>query len=192
MNNLIHTVENFCIYAGNMVINAKKGSSFAFIIDKGTRGTIQNHFMINNEEVDSICIQGSTQYLGLPLAAKVSQRKKHIFQKLLCMKQDVSKIANSSLKTVQTIDAIKRFILPRVDYELMINAAPINKLLDVDARIRNQISKKIKAAGIPVDWFCTSKIDGGLNLQSLVERHKALTIRLYVGMHESKDTMSGI
>lgn len=188
MNNLIHTVENFCIYAGNMVINAKKCSSFAFIIDNGTRGTIQNHFMINNEEVDNICIQGSTQYLGLPLAAKVSQRKKHIFQKLLCMKQDVSKIANSSLKTVQTIDAIKRFILPRVDYELMINAAPINKLLDVDAHIRNQISKKIKAAGIPVDWFYTSKIDGGLNLQSLVERHKALTIRLYVGMHESKDT----
>ena len=187
MNNLIDVVQSFCKYAGNMKINVNKCASFAFTMDNRTRASMQNHFSINGESVKNISIQGSLHYLGLPLAAKLSRRKHHIFQKILDLKRDVSKITSSALRTMQSVDAIKKFILPQLDYELMINAVSTTKLNELDEFIRGRISKKIGIAGVPTDWFYSSKHDGGLNLQCLSERHKALTIRLYMGMHESKD-----
>ena len=82
------------------------------------------------------------------------------------MRSDINKISSSSLKTTQVIDAIKRFIIPKLDYELLINAAPINKLKELDAFIRKSISTKIGSHGLPIDWFYSAKKDRGLNLQT--------------------------
>lgn len=103
------------------------------------------------------------------------------------MSRDVTRITNSSLKFTQAVDAIKRFVIPKIDYELFASAAPTNELNRLDATIRGKLSKSIKAAGIPIEWFYTPQKDGGLNLQLLTERQKALTIRLYVGLLGSKD-----
>ena len=192
MCNLIKKVEEFCQFAGDMVINPKKCSSLSYVISNGARSTISSNFCIGNSDDDSnlienVNLQGFTPYLGLPLAAHVSRKKHHIFQKILNMKHDVYKISSSSLKTTQVIDAIKRFILPKLDYELLINAAPTTKLEELDAFIRSCISKKIGSHGLPTDWFYSSKKDGGLNLQSLIDRYNALKIRLYVGLRESQD-----
>ena len=187
MNNLIDTVERFCKYAGNMFINAKKCTTFAYTMSGRQRTTISNHFKINGENVVNINIQSYTTYLGLPITARITQRKNHIYSKLLRIREDVMKIVNSKLKITQMIDAIKRFVLPSVDYELMINAAPTIKLKDTDRFIRARLMEIIGAEGIPKDWFYMSKKDGGINLQSLCERHKALTIRTYISMRESED-----
>ena len=192
MCNLIKTVEDFCHYAGDMVINPKKCSSLSLVISNGARSTISNNFYIGNSDDDNNIIEntnlhGFTSYLGIPLAAHVNRKKHHVFHKISSMRRDVIKISESALKTTQTIDAIKRFIIPKLDYELLINAAPINRLKDMDAFIRGCISNKIGAHGLPTDWFYTAKKNGGLNLQSFIDRYHALKIRLYVGLRESKD-----
>ena len=187
MINLISIVERFCSFAGNMVINSKKCQSFSYIVNNGSRNVLNDSFIINNGAVNNISIQGAASYLGLPIAAKSSQRKKHVFKKIEEMSLAVNRITNCSLRFNQAVDAIKRFVLPRLDYELMANTAPVNGLKRLDRLIRGKLSKLVGASGIPVEWFYTSRKDGGLNLQSLCDRQKALTIRLYVGLTESYD-----
>ena len=187
MSNLLSTVEEFCQYAGNMIVNSKKCSSLSFVINGNSRVNISSNFTIQDGTIENISMQSSTPYLGVPLAAKLSNRKRHLYEKIISMRRDVSKITTSPLKFTQTVDAIKRFILPRIDYELMLNAAPTVKLKQLDQFIRGKLSEKLGSTGLPKDWFYTAKKDGGLNLQSLTERHKALVIRQYIGLKESKD-----
>lgn len=189
MENLIKIVEDYCAYAGNMKINPKKCVSFPYIIDANRHRTIlDKQFKIGDGFVTNVWCQSRTTYLGLPIAAKASERKKHVSLRIEEMSRDIKKISNSSLKFVQMVDAIKRFIIPRIDYELFSSAAPTIQLELLDRKIRGVLNKATKAAGIPIDWFYTSQNDGGLNLQMLSERQKALTIRLYVGLSESNDS----
>ena len=187
MKNLIRIVEDYCSYAGNMSINSKKCVSFTYIMNGNTRCMLNDNFYIGNGAVCNISILSHTSYLGLPIAAKASERKKHVSQRIEEMSRDVTKITNSSLKFTQVVDAIKRFIIPKIDYELFSSAAPTVELQRLDRNIRGNLTKFIKGAGLPVDWFYSSKNDGGLNLQMLSERQKALTVRLYVGLRESGD-----
>ena len=93
---------------------------------------MNERFSIGGGEVENVSILSHTQYLGLPIAARSSERKKHVFNKIEEMIRDITKITNSSLKFIQVIDAIKRFVIPRIDYELFSNAAPANELKRLD------------------------------------------------------------
>lgn len=109
------------------------------------------------------------------------------------MTKDIIRITSSALRFSQAVDDIKkklimkRFVIPKIDYELMANTAPTNSLDRLDELIRGKLSKMIGAAGIPTAWFYTKKNDGGLYIQKLTDRQKALTIRLYVSLMESID-----
>lgn len=188
MNNLICVVENFCKFAGHMVINANKCSSFTYIVSNGTRSVMNDNFHFNGEPVPNISIQGSTTYLGLPIAARASERKKHVFKRIQNMSRDVLRISKSALRFTQAVDAIKKFVLPKIDYELIANTAPVNALNRFDSLVRGSLSRMIGASGIPVEWFYTPRKSGGLDLQMLTDRQKALTVRLYVGLRESEDS----
>jgi len=187
MKNLINEIVNFCSYAGKMKINSKKCHAFTYIADRNSRAVLNDNFTIAGGAVDNVSIQGNCSYLGLPIACKSSQRKAHVFRRIEMMRKDITRITGSKLKFMQAVDAIKRFVLPTIDYELMSNNAPTKALMKLDEFIRGKLSKMLGASGIPKDWFYTAKIDGGLHLQMLTERQKALTIRLYVAMVQSKD-----
>lgn len=73
------------------------------------------------------------------------------------MTKDVIRITGSALRFTQAVDAIKRFVIPKIDYELMANTAPTNCLSRLDELIRGRLSKMIGAAGIPTAWFYTTK-----------------------------------
>lgn len=182
MNNLLHTIERFCDFACGMKINSKKYSCFSYVINNGTRCAPNLNFSIDGGVVDNVSIQGKTTYLGLPIAFRSSQRKKHIFNRIEELFIDVTCVTSGSLRFTQAVDAVKRFILPKLDYELLSNTAPVKHLLRLDEHIRSKLSKFDGAAGIPIDWFYTARKDGGIQLQELSERQCALAIRLYVGM----------
>lgn len=187
MNNLIKVVENFCKFAGHMKINSKKCHSFTYIYHNGNRNVLNDSFTFADGKVENCSIQSSCTYLGLPIAAKAARRKNHVFRCIEEMSNDISRIANSALRFTQAIDAIKRFVIPKIDYELMANNTPTNALNKLDKFIRGRLSKMIKAPGIPIDWFYTAKKDGGPQIQSLIDRQRALTIRLYVSLVTSTD-----
>ena len=187
MCNLLRTIEEFCRFAGDMKINSKKCRCFSYVISNGLRCVPNLNFSINDGIIDNVSIQGNTTYLGLPIAARSSQRKKHIYRRIVELFKDVTRVTGSALRFTQAVDAIKRFILPKLDYELLSNTAPVTHLKRLDEHIRSKLSKMIGASGIPTDWFYTALIDGGIQLQQLSERQRALTIRLYVGMRESND-----
>lgn len=187
MKNLLSVVEHFCSYAGDMKINCKKCHAFTYIAHNGSRSVLNDNFTIAGGRIDNISIQNNTTYLGLPIACKSSQRKHHVFRRIEDMTKDVIRITGSALRFTQAVDAIKRFVIPKIDYELMANTAPTNCLSRLDELIRGRLSKMIGAAGIPTAWFYTTKNDGGLYIQKLTDRQKALTIRLYIALMESND-----
>ena len=187
MRHLLSIVEHFCRYAGDMKINCKKCHSFTYISHNGSRSVLNDNFTIAGGPIENVSIQGNTTYLGLPIACKSAQRKRNVFRRIEDMTKDVIRITNSALRFAQAVDAIKRFVIPKIDYELMANTAPTNGLDRLDELIRGKLSKMIGAAGIPTAWFYTVKNDGGLYLQKLTDRQKVLTIRLYVSLMESDD-----
>ena len=187
MKNLISIIEDFCSYAGRMMINCKKCHSFTYIYHNNSRVVMNDNFSIAGGTVENVSILGNCTYLGLPIACKASQRKFHVFGRIEVMRKNILRITSSKLRFTQAVDAIKRFVLPMIDYELMSNIAPTNALMKLDECIRGKLSKMLGATGIPTEWFYTARLNGGLQIQKLTDRQKALTIRQYVTMALSKD-----
>lgn len=126
-----------------MKVNCKKCHSFSYIYYNGSRQVLNDNFTIADGLIENVSIQGNTTYLGLPIAAKSSQRKHHVFRRIEEISKDVIRMTNSAHRFTQTVDAIKRFLIPMIDYELMANAAPTNSLNRLDVLIRGQLMKML-------------------------------------------------
>ena len=75
------------------------------------------------------------------MATNINSKKKHMILKLADIEKDSKEIAQSMLDFKYKLDAIKRFILLRIDYELMGGVAPSNVLNNLDRLIRSLINK---------------------------------------------------
>ena len=101
------------------------------------------NFVIQGGAVQNVSILGFASYLGLPIAAKASRWKRHVFRKIEDLTNTVLKITNSSLRVTQAVNAFKCFVLPTIDYKLMANTAPVNGLRRFDQHILGKLSKMI-------------------------------------------------
>ena len=72
-----------------------------------------------------------------------------MFIKLMDMEKNSIKITDSCLDFKFKIDAIKRFVLPKIDYEMMAGVAPVAALRKLDATIRGHINKSLNTSGLP-------------------------------------------
>ena len=191
MKNLIRTVEEFCNFAGGMKVNASKCATLAYLWKDGRRVTIDDNLMIQGEEIPTYSLHTAVNYLGLPVATNINAKKKHMFSKLSEMERDTIKVTDSSLDFKYKIDAIKKFILPRIDYEMMAGIAPANALKKLDSLLRGKINEALNTAGLPKEVFYMKINNGGLGLVKLWEREKILEkilqIRSFVGLKDSND-----
>ena len=146
INNLISTVESFCRFAGNMKVNASKCATLAYIWNDGKRTTIDHNLKINGEEIPTYSTFTAISYLGLPMATNINSKKNHMAMKLANMEKDSKEITQSMLDFKYKLDALKRFILPRIDYELMGGVAPSNALNKLDRLLRSLINKALNTA----------------------------------------------
>jgi hypothetical protein len=85
----------------------------------------------------------------------------------------LERLRYSGLKITQIIDAVRRFILPRLDYTMMNSVMGITELRKLDEFIRNMINEMVGGPALSKDLFYTSTKNGGLGLRQLTERYQA-------------------
>jgi hypothetical protein len=93
----------------------------------------------------------------------------------------------SQLLTVQKIDALKTFLLPSLDFQLLNGDIGARRLKTLDQGIRAAVDKELIIRGLPVQCHHASWRDGGLSYPSLKSREQVLKVRSFVQMMTSKD-----
>lgn len=186
MNKLIDTVTKFCDCT-NMKISTSKCQAFSYIVSYNRRSSMASRFKINGDDIPSFPLLGYIEYLGIPTAIRKSAKNVHARQRILEMERDVAFITTSPLTFSQKIDAIKRCILPKLEYELLNGCCNITTIKNLDTKIRSFIDLSLQGMSLPVDFFYTNWRDGGLGLHQLSERRLTLCIRLFCNLWFSQD-----
>ena len=186
LNNLIAIVEQFCEYA-HLTINPKKCRSLSYIVERRRRSTASTTFRITNEPIPAVTMAGTCEYLGAAIGVVGAKRMRARIGLLERAEADATLIVTSCLKDNQVLDAIRRFILPRLEYALMSNTISRKAIRKLDTKIRGILDKRLHAQGLPKDFFYTNWRDGGLSLKNLEERQAELTLDAYTRLHDSDD-----
>jgi hypothetical protein len=113
------------------------------------------------------------KYLGVPLSTRKLQKMKFNKYRIEKTMMILERLRYSGLKVTQVIDAIRRFILPRLDYTMMNSVLGITELDKLDKFIRNMINEMIGGPALLNVMFYTSTKNGGLGLRLLTERYQA-------------------
>jgi hypothetical protein len=86
------------------------------------------------------------------------------------MRLTIDKITKSPLFTVQKIQALRTYVLPRIDF-LLLNTDVLKSYLKAfDEHVRGEVQKWIGGRGIPVAVFHMLWKDGGLSIPSPCDR----------------------
>jgi hypothetical protein len=72
----------------------------------------------------------------------------------------LKRLRYSGLKVPQIIDAIRRFILPRLDYTMMNSVIGVTELDKLDRFIRNMINEMIGGPALSKEMLYTSTKNG--------------------------------
>jgi hypothetical protein len=105
------------------------------------------------EEVEECGIKGTVKYLGVPLSTRKLQKMKFNKYRIEKTMKILERLRYSGLKITQIIDAIRRFILPRLDYTMMNTVLGITELSKLDGFIRNMINEMIGGPALSKDLF---------------------------------------
>ena len=186
LNNLITIVEQFCGYAC-LTINPKKCRSLSYIVEGTRRSTASTIFRIAEEPIPAVAMTGTCDYLGSAIGVVGAKRMRARISLLERAEADATLITTSCLKDNQVLDAIRRFIVPRLEYALMSNTMSKKGIRELDTKIRGILDRRFHAMGIPRDFFYTNWKDGGLSLKSLEERQAELTLDTYTRLYDSDD-----
>jgi hypothetical protein len=169
-------------------VNVGKSGTSSFVLDEnGHRSTLAEPFMFKGEAIPNFTRAQSVKYLGTPVAARRNTKLKSSQEVIQQMVQLHSKIINSRLLIVQKIDAVKTFVLPKLDF-LMMNGEVSTKLLTIlDQSMRGSINSLLKIRGLPIECHYASWRDGGLSYPCEVDRSNVLAIRSLTQMVLSED-----
>jgi hypothetical protein len=122
-------------------------------------------------EIKCIDITGTIKYLGMPLGSRRLGKMKFSETKFSQMEKELDRIVNSGLKVSQIINAIKTFILPKVDYLFRHSVVAQGKIKQFDSLIRKRIKAMIGGPMLSKDMIYSDWKDGGLGITCLEERY---------------------
>jgi hypothetical protein len=128
------------------------------------------------------------KYLGTAVAARRNVKLQSMTSKFNDMKILVDKIMHSPLSTVQKIDAVKTFVIPRFDFPMLNGEVGKVQLDKMDEFIRGRLDKLLKIPGLPIACHHMSWRDGGLGYPSLADRRNVLRIRSFTQLLLSNDS----
>lgn len=90
-------------------------------------------------------------------------------------------LQKADLRLNQTIDCIRKFLIPILDYNMQCNPYTQDGLERINVAIRNCINKAAGAPyGTPVAFFYTNWKDGGLSIPELKERQYKLQLGTFL------------
>ena len=186
MRNMLNTVEAFCSVTG-MKLTGSKCKWLSYVIREGRRVASSETLRINEDEIKSINITDCLKYLGAPIAVNRGAKMKFTEDYLMKVRHQVNQLLLSPLTLSQSLDAIRRLVIPQLDFICMNGVVSMNDVKKLDENIRGLIQKKIKCPGLPIEVVHAHWKDGGMSIPRLVDRLELLQIRNYLGLLMSKD-----
>jgi hypothetical protein len=118
-------------------------------------------------------IKDTMKYLWVSLNTRKLQKMKFNKSRIEKTMKILERLRYSGLKIPKIIDAIRIFILPRLDYTMMNSIMEITELDKLDKFIRNMINEMVGGPALSKDLFYVSTKNGGLGLRLLTERYQA-------------------
>ena len=188
MNNLINIVDKFCDYT-NMQIQPNKCRTFNYINHNDRRFSAITNFKIKNNLIPFVNLSGGITYLGITTALLKSTRMKAANYKISKALEDIGNICSSPLKWNQMVDAIKRFILPSLDYAFANGTTSKTDRNLLNRRIRASLNANLKTCALPIDFYYTKWENGGAGLKDVNERHNNLIISSFLKLWFSEDAL---
>ena len=182
LNEMLKTMEIFCRYA-HLKINANKCGIYSYLLENNRRVSTNTEFKIFNELIPNIHLLTLKEYLGAPIARSHVTKMLHSEAILKDISNKLVLIGESCLRFNQKLDAIRRFIIPCLDYELTCNNCNVNTLKQTNKLIRNIINKDLNAIATPIPLFHMNWKDGGLNIPDLTQRARVLTIKTFLDLN---------
>jgi len=189
MNILLEIVERFTAYS-RLVINTHKCHSLSYIIGETGRITDTEPFMINHNEVPLDDLSHSIEYLGTAATASICVRYKGTEETIESVKNLASKVLNSQLKVNQKLDALRRFVIPCLDYTLTEGNPRRGDLEDIDRMMRVGIANHVGVPVLPIPFTAMHWKDGGLSLQPLKVRASVLKVKKFIALYNSPNSQT--
>ena len=186
LKNLASTLERFCA-ATNLTINVDKCRTMSYIVTANRRTTADVTFELRGQPVKTVSLTDYMEYLGCPIAVTKEAKMEHARGRILEVLGMVNRVRMSHLTFVQTLDSLKRFIIPKLDYELANGVCPKGELEMLDQQMRCALQDLLGKQSMPTEFFYTAWKDGGLGLPKLVERWSVLQIRTFLNMLQAPD-----
>ena len=150
MRKMLDTVDEFCTCTG-MKLTTEKCQWLSYCIRDRHRVASSEPLTFGDAQITAISIEACINYLGAPIATCKKAKYEHTINKIKKIRREVDQILVSPITFTQSLDAIRRLIIPEQDYILLNGVAPMKKVQELDRNIRGLISKKLCASGIPTD-----------------------------------------
>jgi hypothetical protein len=187
MEQTLRIVEKFLDFA-KVEVNADKCHSMTYVLVNRTRTFDDNPFYIFNRNIPNETLAAGVEYLGTEVATTRKIRNKGYKAIIEETKDMIIKIGNSVLLLNQKVYAIKTFAIPKLDFLLINGRVTQKEMKEIDCLVRKTIKKDLKTNSIPNDFFYTHWKDGGLSIQPLKERERALKARTLIALYNSRST----
>jgi hypothetical protein len=107
------------------------------------------------------------KYLGVPVGIRKISKMKFNNEKIEKVKKYIRKLADSGLKINQVINAIKTFVLLRLDYFMMNSVMSLVEFKKLDLLVRKVVNGLVDEPPLPKDMFYSSWKYGGLGIRNM-------------------------
>jgi hypothetical protein len=178
-NGLNHLIDITCDFMTFAHINFNPNK--CRIIKYDPSPLVDAEFLLPNENNEmtpvKICEANEiVKYLGVPLSIRRLAKLKFNNDKVDKVIDMIDRVQESGLKINQILNAIRTFILPRLDYFMMNSTFTKGSLDKIDLHIRKTVNGLVGGPPLSKDLFYSSWKYGGLGVKNLRERYAACKI----------------
>lgn len=184
MNKLIERVSKFTQISG-MKLAPEKCTAYVYGMSRAQKRFYEAEIKMGDQTIQVAKQDETIRYLGAPITARKVDRLKELKITEAEFRMLLEKITQSRLAIVQKVDAIKKFLLPKWEYEFMVNQVKVHVLDRMDRAIRVSLDKII-GAKLPIAVFHASWKDGGLGIPRMRDRQQVAVIRSLLCLMTSK------
>jgi hypothetical protein len=130
----------------------------------------------SQKTIEPISLYETIKYLGVPIGENKFAKFKFAEDNFATMEKLMHRILDSGLKVTQIINAIKTFILPKLDYLIYNTVIRIGDLQKMDKLVRKFIKESIGGPPLSKGVYYSSWKDGGFGVPNLETRYSICKI----------------
>ena len=189
IHSLHQVVEGFLRWTG-LQANPSKCATLGWKVDKTKQRPDPVELKLHGEVLPVVKLGEAYKYLGIKDAIQTSVHLGQILQIMSKAKKDIIKLLRSALLPWQKLDALRTFVMSRLDYHLRHCYPYKQHLIAFDRHIRAVLKAEFKLGkGTATNVFHQPTSDGGMGCPSIQMIATATQIGHAIQMLNSSDSM---